>query len=260
MREEQVEKAEDAPRSPLLTDGFLNGVSKPTPARQAEEDGSKASSKDRSVASRGSEETSSKDGKKKKEKKEKKSKFGMLGEMWSEYKDSTNALYFTGYSAEYEAQQAQKDVKRSASRPSTGSESLVSSTAAKESTYSTAPTPGPTVATLTPASHHHYVQAQYEAHRSTQRADREPKRSDSVAETRPPSSAGHYGPVPPRRPSRDAETSLAGGNSGAAEGAHGKQGKFPTLTEMWSEYKSMGEQWYTAPYKSEEQGNIANPR
>jgi len=69
--------------------------------------------------------------------------------------------------------------------------------------------------------------------------------------------------IPPR-PSRDMSGSMTSSSGSSRDKERNKQKKgsstFPSVKEMWSEYRSVSNQWYTAGYKQDPTRDIASPQ
>jgi hypothetical protein len=218
-------RPDSPPRSPLLTDKFLVDVKDSLPESPRSRGGAseQPDRPDTSLKSRDGATTPDWSRKRqKKEKKEKKERaFPSLGELVSEYKGMTSTWYTSAYAEEANAQKLEREAKR----PATGNTSLSSSSKFASS------------------------------------AGRSGSREDTIAQT---SSKSQKTGTP--RPSRDMGGSVASSSGSSKDQIKDRNNKkkkgsaFPTMKEMWSEYKNMGNTWYSAQYRSEAPRDIASPQ
>jgi hypothetical protein len=213
------------PRSPLLTDKFLVDVKDSLPESPRSRGGASEQPDRPGTSMKSRDGATTPDWSRKKPKKEKKEKkdraFPSLGELVSEYKGMTNTWYTSAYAEEANAQKLEREAKR----PATGTTSLSSSS------------------------------------KMTSSAGRSGSREDTIAQT---SSKSQRTGTP--RPSRDMGSSMTS-SSGSTKDQNKEKNKkkkkssaFPTMKEMWSEYKNMGNSWYTAAYREEPPRDIASPQ
>lgn len=209
------------PRSPLLTEKFLVDVKDSLPESPRRNE--RADLPDRPSTS-----LKNRDGaitpdwasrKKAKKDKDKKERFPTLGEMISEYKGMTNTWYTSAYAEEAKEQELKREVKEG-KRPATGT------TTASHSSGS--------------------------------------KRTGGQSIDIQPSTSGKSTKVATPRPSGDMGSSVtSSSNSSKGKTSSKKQKKkssaFPTMKEMWSEYKNMGNQWYVGAYQTEAPRDIDTP-
>jgi hypothetical protein len=227
---------ESPPRSPLLTEKFLVDVKDSLPESPRQRGGTLETQDRPSTSMKSRDGAMTPDWARKKQKKEKKEKkdrvFPTLGELVSEYKGMTNTWYTSAYAEEAQQQKLEKEARR----PATGNTSLSSSS--KHTTAGGSGSGGTDSRSL----------------------------ADATTIANPSSSKSQKSVVATPRPSRDMGSSVTS-SSGSSKDQQNKDKKqkkkstvFPTVKEMWSEYKSMGNQWYSAPYRAETPRDIASPQ
>jgi hypothetical protein len=223
------------PRSPLLTDKFLVDVKDSLPESPRRNERSdlperpSTSLKNRDGAA--TPEWASRKKQKKEQKKEKdkkKDRFPTLGEMISEYKGMTNTWYTSVYAEEAKEQELQREAKEQELQ--------------REAKDGKRPATGTTSNSMSSGS----------------------KRTGAQSVDIQPSASGKSTKVATPRPSGDMGSSVASSSNSSKDKAGNKKQKkkssaFPSVKEMWSEYKNMGNQWYVGAYQSEATRDIGTP-
>jgi len=219
---------ESPPRSPLLTESFLSDV-KSTMPKEAEH------------PPRSSTSMTTRDGaktpewgrtKKEKPKKKKESRFPTLGDMVKEYKSMGNSWYTSAYAQAAEEQRVEKEI-REGKRPatgSTGSSRLGATTSLDEPVHLRSPT-----------------STQFSGYHGRDDPKSLRMAPSSIA-TRPSGESSQGSSETDKTGDRDEKRKRK------------KSGTFPTMKELWGEYKTSANHWYTAPYKEEETRNVATPQ
>jgi hypothetical protein len=234
---------ESPPRSPLLTQSFLSDVQTTLPkdrgAKNAEEaprpSTSMKSSRDGAITPDWARKKSKKDkAENEKEKKKKDSRFPTLGDMVKEYKNMGNSWYTSAYAQAAEEQRIEKEI-REGKRPATGS---TSSSRLGATTSLDVQIQSPTTA-------------------GSGSGTKSLRTIPSSIDPRPSGETGssQSGTMDGRQTmdGRDAK------DEKQKKKDRKKSSAFPTVKEMWSEYKKNADHWYTATYQEEETRNVATP-
>ncbi|KAE9985767.1 hypothetical protein EG327_004588 [Venturia inaequalis] len=257
---EKDERLNDSPpRSPLLTQSFLSDVETTLPADRPTQvhiiddpPQTSTSMKSREGAStpdwlRTRSIPSIKEQKEEKKKKKKEnSRFPTLGDMVKEYKAMTAIRYTSTYAEAAEEQRIEKEI-REARRPGTSSTTstrLGPTTSLDMRTSSSSPT------ALTSNSHRTKSLRTIPFNlRSRPSIDSFSSHAGTIHEY---GSDGRY---------LDAtETAAARANADKKRRKERKMSSaFPTVKEIWTEYKKGADSWYTGAYHEEEMRNVATP-
>jgi hypothetical protein len=226
------------PRSPLLTQSFLSDVQTTLPQDHGTTNAdapprpstSMKSSRDGAATPDWSKKKSKKD---KAEKKKKDSKFPTLGDMMKEYKSMGNSWYTHAYAQAAEEQRVEKEV-REGKRPATGS---TSSSRLGATTSLDVQIQSPTTIGSGSGSGGKSVR--------TGPSSIAPRQSVE-------SGSSHSGTM-------EGSQSTDSKEEKKRRKDRKKSSAFPTVKEMWSEYKKNADHWYTGTYQEEETRNVATP-